>query len=70
VNVDPGRILITPGGSGALLLAASLLVDPVNTGYWPIRVTLQPAFSASGEGAACARGATRHQLTADLVAQH
>lgn len=28
VEVDPERILITPGGSGALLLAASLLVDP------------------------------------------
>ena len=28
VSVDPGRILITPGGSGALLLASSLLVDP------------------------------------------
>ena len=28
VTVDPERILITPGGSGALLLAASLLVDP------------------------------------------
>ena len=28
VNLDPRRILITPGGSGALLLASSLLVDP------------------------------------------
>ncbi len=28
LTVDPERILITPGGSGALLLAASLLVDP------------------------------------------
>ncbi|MDZ4337173.1 MAG: aminotransferase class I/II-fold pyridoxal phosphate-dependent enzyme, partial [Pseudomonas sp.] len=28
LNVDPQRILVTPGGSGALLLAASLLVDP------------------------------------------
>jgi aspartate/methionine/tyrosine aminotransferase len=26
--IDPERILITPGGSGALLLASSLLVDP------------------------------------------
>ncbi|MCQ4348148.1 pyridoxal phosphate-dependent aminotransferase [Pseudomonas stutzeri] len=26
--IDPGRILITPGGSGALLLASALLVDP------------------------------------------
>jgi aspartate/methionine/tyrosine aminotransferase len=28
VSIDPHRILITPGGSGALLLASSLLVDP------------------------------------------
>lgn len=28
VDIDPGRILITPGGSGALLLASALLVDP------------------------------------------
>lgn len=28
LEIDPGRILITPGGSGALLLASSLLVDP------------------------------------------
>lgn len=28
VDIDPARILITPGGSGALLLAAALLVDP------------------------------------------
>ena len=28
VAIDPQRILITPGGSGALLLASSLLVDP------------------------------------------
>ena len=26
--IDPERILVTPGGSGALLLASSLLVDP------------------------------------------
>jgi aspartate/methionine/tyrosine aminotransferase len=28
LNIDPQRILITPGGSGALLLASALLVDP------------------------------------------
>lgn len=28
VSIDPERILITPGGSGALLLASALLVDP------------------------------------------
>ena len=28
IDLDPGRVVVTPGGSGALLLAASLLVDP------------------------------------------
>ncbi|WP_045760988.1 pyridoxal phosphate-dependent aminotransferase [Xanthomonas albilineans] len=28
IDLDPARILITPGGSGALLLASALLVDP------------------------------------------
>ncbi|KRG60076.1 aminotransferase [Stenotrophomonas koreensis] len=28
VDVDPARVVVTPGGSGALLLAASALVDP------------------------------------------
>jgi len=28
LEIDPDRILVTPGGSGALLLASSLLVDP------------------------------------------
>ena len=28
VDLDPARIMITPGGSGALLLASALLVDP------------------------------------------
>lgn len=27
-HIDPERVLVTPGGSGALLLASSLLVDP------------------------------------------
>ena len=28
LDIDPQRILVTPGGSGGLLLASSLLVDP------------------------------------------
>src|SRR5690606_11490066 len=28
LSVDPGRIFVTPGGSGALLLALALLVEP------------------------------------------
>lgn len=28
LDIDPDRIVVTPGGSGALLLASSLLVDP------------------------------------------
>ncbi len=32
LQIDPERILVTPGGSGALLLASSLLVDPAK--HW------------------------------------
>ena len=39
VSVDPQRILITPGGSGALLLASSLLVTPASIGCWLTRAT-------------------------------
>lgn len=28
LNIDPGRVIITPGASGALLLIASLLINP------------------------------------------
>ena len=61
VNLDPERILITPGGSGALLLASSLLVDP---GRHFLRLV---------EGAAQlvpVGPQTRYQLTAELLDRH
>lgn len=35
VAVDPGRILVTPGASGALVLASNLLVNPGDTVLMP-----------------------------------
>ncbi|WP_287030147.1 pyridoxal phosphate-dependent aminotransferase [Pseudomonas sp. UBA6310] len=71
LSIDPERILITPGGSGALLLAASLLVDPGK--HWLLADPGYPCnrhFLRLVEGAAqlVPVGAdTRYQLTADLV---
>lgn len=74
VHVDPGRILITPGGSGALLLAASLLVDPGK--HW---LLADPGYPCNRHFLRLVEGAAqlvpvgpevRYQLTADLVAQH
>lgn len=72
--IDPERILITPGGSGALLLATSLLVDPGR--HWLLADPGYPCnrhFLRLVEGAAhlVPVGAeTRYQLNADLVEQH
>ncbi|MCQ4271799.1 pyridoxal phosphate-dependent aminotransferase [Pseudomonas kuykendallii] len=74
LSIDPERILITPGGSGALLLAASLLVDPGK--HWLLADPGYPCnrhFLRLVEGAAqlVPVGAdTRYQLTADLVERH
>ncbi len=74
VDVDPQRIFITPGATGALQLVASLLLDPgsrvllTDPGYPCNRhfVTL-----AGGEPVGIPVGpATHYQLTAALVAQH
>jgi aspartate/methionine/tyrosine aminotransferase len=74
VNVDPGRILITPGGSGALLLAASLLVDPGK--HW---LLADPGYPCNRHFLRLVEGAAqlvpvgpdvRYQLTPDLVARH
>lgn len=74
VHVDPGHILITPGGSGALLLAASLLVDPGK--HW---LLADPGYPCNRHFLRLVEGAAqlvpvgpevRYQLTADLVAQH
>ncbi len=74
VSLDPERILITPGGSGALLLAASLLVDPGK--HW---LLADPGYPCNRHFLRLVEGAAqlvpvgpqvRYQLTPDLVAQH
>lgn len=74
VQVDPGRILVTPGGSGALLLASSLLVDPgkhwllADPGY-PCNRHFLRLVEASAQLVPVGP-AERYQLTAEHVAQH
>jgi aspartate/methionine/tyrosine aminotransferase len=74
LDIDPGRILITPGGSGALLLAASLLVDPgkhwllADPGY-PCNRHFLRLIEASAQLVPVGPE-TRYQLTAALVEQH
>lgn len=74
VNVDPERILVTPGGSGALLLASSLLVDPGK--HW---LLADPGYPCNRHFLRLVEGAAqlvpvgpqeRYQLTPDLVEQH
>lgn len=71
VAVDPGRILVTPGGSGALLLASGLLVDPGR--HW---LLADPGYPCNrhflrlieGEAQLVPVGPTdRYQLTPELV---
>jgi len=74
VDLDPERVLITPGGSGALLLASALLVDPGR--HWLLADPGYPCnrhFLRLVEGAAQlipVGSDTRYQLTPELVAQH
>jgi aspartate/methionine/tyrosine aminotransferase len=63
VDIDPGRILITPGGSGALLLATSLLVDPGK--HW---LLADPGYPCNRHFLRLVEGAA--QLTPELVEQH
>ena len=74
VSLDPERILITPGGSGALLLASSLLVDPGR--HW---LLADPGYPCNRHFLRLVEGAaqlvpvgpqTRYQLTAELVDRH
>ena len=74
LNIDPQRILITPGGSGALLLASSLLVDPGK--HW---LLADPGYPCNRHFLRLVEGAAqlvpvgpqvRYQLTAELVARH
>jgi aspartate/methionine/tyrosine aminotransferase len=72
VSIDPQRILITPGGSGALLLATSLLVDPGK--HW---LLADPGYPCNRHFLRLVEGAAqlvpvgpevRYQLTPELVA--
>ena len=74
VGLDPERILITPGGSGALLLASSLLVDPGK--HW---LLADPGYPCNRHFLRLVEGAAqlvpvgpqqRYQLTAQLVETH
>ena len=71
LHIDPERILITPGGSGALLLAASLLVDPGK--HW---LLADPGYPCNRHFLRLVEGAaqlvpvgpeSRYQLTPQLV---
>ena len=74
VSVDAERILITPGGSGALLLAAALLVDPgkhwllADPGY-PCNRHFLRLVEASAQLVPVGPQ-QRYQLDADSVAQY
>jgi aspartate/methionine/tyrosine aminotransferase len=74
VNVDPGRIMITPGGSGALLLTSALLVDPGK--HW---LMADPGYPCNRHFLRLIEGAaqlvpvgpeTRYQLTPELIQQY
>lgn len=74
LSIDPQRILVTPGGSGALLLASSLLVDPGK--HWLLADPGYPCnrhFLRLVEGAAQlvpVGPASRYQLTPALIERH
>ncbi|HLA29561.1 MAG TPA: pyridoxal phosphate-dependent aminotransferase [Pseudomonas sp.] len=74
LSIDPERILITPGGSGALLLATSLLVDPGK--HW---LLADPGYPCNRHFLRLVEGAAqlvpvgpevRYQLTPELVARY
>ncbi|MGX5218244.1 pyridoxal phosphate-dependent aminotransferase [Pseudomonas segetis] len=74
LDIDPQRILITPGGSGALLLTSSLLVDPGK--HW---LLADPGYPCNRHFLRLIEGAAqlvpvgpevRYQLTPELVARH
>ena len=73
-SIDPERVLITPGGSGALLLASSLLVDPGK--HW---LLADPGYPCNRHFLRLIEGAAqlvpvgpdvRYQLNADLVERY
>jgi len=74
VALDPQRVCVTPGASGALLLAMAALFNPgdeilmADPGY-PCNRHFARLLEARGVGVPVG-AETRFQLTADLVAQH
>ncbi|MGV8960742.1 MAG: pyridoxal phosphate-dependent aminotransferase [Stenotrophomonas sp.] len=74
LDIDPERILVTPGGSGALLLASSLLVDPGK--HW---LLADPGYPCNRHFLRLVEGGAQlvpvdadvgYQLTPDSVARH
>lgn len=74
VDLDPERVLVTPGGSGALLLASSLLVDPGR--HW---LLADPGYPCNRHFLRLVEGAAQlvpvgpesaYHLTPSLVASH
>ena len=74
LEIDPERILVTPGGSGALLLASSLLVDPGR--HW---LLADPGYPCNRHFLRLVEGAAQlvpvgpdsgYQLTPALVERH
>jgi aspartate/methionine/tyrosine aminotransferase len=74
VDVPAGRVCVTPGASGALLLVMAALFDPgqevllADPGY-PCNRHFARLVEARGVGVPVGRE-TGYQLTADLVARH
>ena len=74
LDIDPERVLVTPGGSGALLLASSLLVDPgrhwllADPGYPCNRHFLR--LVEAGAQLVPTGPDSHYQLTPDHVARH
>jgi aspartate/methionine/tyrosine aminotransferase len=74
IDVDPRRILVTPGGSGALLLIAALLLNPgdgmlmADPGY-PCNRHFMRLVEGCGQ-LVPVTAAERYQLTAAKAAQH
>ncbi len=74
LDIEPARIMVTPGASGALLLLSALLMNPgdsmlmTDPGYPCNRHFLR---LVEGRGQLVSVGSdTRYQLTADLVRRH
>ncbi len=74
LNINPERIMITPGGSGALLLASALLVDPGK--HW---LLADPGYPCNRHFLRLVEGDAQlvpvgpevnYQLTADLVERY